>query len=52
MLSATRWILQYIFLTVIRWIVISLLDSITHTLNNWAKVQKAVEDHVTLAEYS
>ena len=35
---AIQWIAQYVFLTVIRWIVIFSLDSVIHSLNDWAQI--------------
>ena len=35
---AIHWIAQYFFSTVIRWIVIYLLNSVIHSLNNWAQI--------------
>lgn len=44
MLYANYWIEQYILLTLIHWIVIYLIDSVIHALNNWALMFRNINE--------
>ena len=44
MLYANYWIAHYILLTLIHWIVIYLVDSVIHALNNWALMFRNINE--------